>query len=102
MIGVDKTAELSLNLATNTIRWFPKLLKESKPAAIPYMRKVLLYRSYLTGLNAAEAVDACRHMRNRGYHCVAEDPETLGIRIKEGRIALRQAQDLISDKSTGL
>ncbi len=102
LIGVDKTAELSLNLATNTIRWFPKLLKESKPAAIPYMRKVLLYRSYLTGLNAAEAVDACRHMRNRGYHCVAEDPETLGIRIKEGRIALQQAQDLISDKSTGL
>jgi D-alanyl-D-alanine carboxypeptidase len=98
LVGVDKTADLALNLATKTTRRFPKLLNDAKPAAIPLLKKVLLYRSYLTGLNEAAAVDACRHMRQRGYYCVAETPETLRIRIREGRIAFRKAQDLRSDK----
>ncbi len=93
LVGVEKSADLALNLATKTIRRFPKLLKATKTAAIPFLRKVLLYRSYLTGLSENAAVDACRHMRLRGYYCVAEDPETLRIRIKEGRIAFEQAQD---------
>jgi D-alanyl-D-alanine carboxypeptidase len=92
VVGVDKSELQSLNLASNTIQRFPKLLKDAKPAAIPFMRKVLLYRSYLTGLKEAAAVDACHRMRDRGYYCVAQNPETLRIRIKEGRLALKQAQ----------
>ena len=101
LVGVDKSARLALNLASKKIQWFPKLLKHAKPAAIPYLKKVLLYRSYLTGLKEAAAVDACRHMRHRGYYCVVEDPETLRKRIKEGRVALKRAQNRRSDKSTG-
>jgi D-alanyl-D-alanine carboxypeptidase len=96
VVGVDKSELQSLNLASNAMQRFPKLLKDAKPAAIPFMRKVLLYRSYLTGLKEAAAVDACHHMRDRGYYCVAQNPETLRIRLKEGRVALKQAQDLRS------
>ena len=92
LVGVDKTAQLALNLASKRIRWFPKQLKNAKPAAIPFSRKVLLYRSYLTGLKETAAADSCRHMRDRGYYCVAESPEILRIRIKEGRAALKQVQ----------
>jgi D-alanyl-D-alanine carboxypeptidase len=90
VVGVDKSELGSLNLASNTMQRFPKLLKGAKPAAIPFMRKVLLYRSYLTGLKEASAVDACRRMRDRGYYCVAQNPESLRIRLKEGRAALKK------------
>jgi hypothetical protein len=56
------------------------------------MRRVLLYRSYRTGLKEAAAIDACRLMRDRGYYCVVQNPETLHIRLREGRAALKQAQ----------
>ncbi len=42
VIGLDKTEQRSLNLASNTKQRFPKALKDAKPAAIPFMRKVLL------------------------------------------------------------
>jgi D-alanyl-D-alanine carboxypeptidase len=96
VVGIDKSELRSLNLASNTMQRFPKLLQDAKPAAIPFMRKVLLYRSYLTGLKEAIAVNTCRRMRDRGYYCVAQNPETLRIRVKEGRVALKQAQDLRS------
>lgn len=92
LVGIDKTAQQALSVASKRIQWFPKLLKNAKPAAIPFLKKVLLYRSYLAGLNETVAADACRHMRDRGYYCVGESPETLRIRIKEGRAALKQVQ----------
>ncbi len=96
VVGVATSEIGSLNLASNKIRKFPKLLKDAKPAAIPYMRKVVLFRSYLTGLNEAAAVDACRRMHDRGEYCVVQNPETLRMRLKEGRFVLKQAQDLNS------
>ncbi len=94
VVGVDKSELQSLNLASNAMQRFSKLLKDAKPAAIPFMIKVLLYRRYLTGLKEAAAVDACHRMRDRGYYCVAQNPETMSIRLKEGRVALKQAQNL--------
>lgn len=101
LVGADKSAQQALNLASKTIRRFPKLLKGARPTAIPFLRKVLLYRSYLTGLKEAAAVDTCSQMRYRGYYCVTENPAKLRIRLDEGRVALKRAQDLRSDKSTG-
>ena len=93
-VGIDKTELRSLKLASKTKQRFPQALKDAKPSAIPFMRKMLLYRSYLTGLKEAAAVDACRHMRDRGYYCVVQNPAALRIRIIEGRAALKEAQDI--------
>ena len=54
----------------------------------------LAERASLVFNPATAAVDACHRMRDRGYYCVAQNPETLRIRLKEGRLALKQAQDL--------
>ncbi len=92
VVGVRKDRQQALALASAAVRQNPKTLKRGRAMSIAFLRGVLLYRAWVTGLKKEDALVACKNMRKSEKYCIVMKPKNARIYLAKSRIALERAQ----------
>ena len=90
VVGVRKDKNDALTIASGMLRRYREWLQDGRPAAIAFLRGVLLYRAIIHGLEEDAAKEACRQVRLQNEYCIVMNPQILQANVTKSRTILKR------------
>ncbi|MDJ0816415.1 MAG: D-alanyl-D-alanine carboxypeptidase family protein [Desulfobacterales bacterium] len=91
VLGVRKKEKDALLLSRQIKQQHLKTLRAGRPASMPFLRGVLLYRACITNLKQDNATAACQQLRKQNQYCIVANPNLVKSYVAKGRVALERS-----------
>ena len=90
VVGVRKDKKDALTIASGMLRRYREWLQNGRPAAIAFLRGVLLHRAIIHGLEEDAAKTACRQVRQQDEYCIVMNPQILRASVTKSNAILKR------------